>query len=65
LAKKVDHAILEQAAQVILAARAFSYKELSQEVNYLLQKMDPKTVESFPAHDNIRGATYYQERTEA
>lgn len=64
LAKKVDHAILEQAAQVILEARVFSYKDLRQEVNYLLQKMEPETMESFPTHDNIRGAIYYQERTE-
>jgi transposase len=62
LAKKYDHALLEQACQSVFEAKEFSYKALAQELIYLQKQVTAPVIETLPTHENIRGAEYYQER---
>jgi len=63
LAKKYSHPLMEQACKSVFEAKIFSSKVVHQELIHL-QKLStiPPTVETLPAHENIRGAEYYQER---
>jgi hypothetical protein len=52
---------MEQACQSVLEAKAFSYKALKEELEWLAkQAAVPVTPETLPAHANIRGQEYYQ-----
>ncbi|MBI9060328.1 MAG: IS21 family transposase [Labilibaculum sp.] len=63
LSKNYPYPLMEQACQVALEAKVFSYKAIKQELN-LLQKQEPQsTDETLPSHENIRGTDYYKERT--
>jgi DNA-binding NarL/FixJ family response regulator len=62
LAKKYNHALLEQACQAVFEAKEFFYKALAEELIYLQKQLPPPTVETLPTHANIRGPEYYQER---
>jgi transposase len=62
LARKHSRDNLETACQVAYEARVFSYKAVEQELVFLQTKTTAHPVESLPAHANIRGAEYYQER---
>jgi hypothetical protein len=62
LAKKYNHALLEQACQAVFEAKEFSYKALTEELIYLQKQFPTTVVETLPTHENIRGAEYYQER---
>ena len=62
LAKKYNHALLEQACQSVLEAKEFSYKAVAEELIYLQKQVTAPVVETLPTHENIRGAEYYQER---
>jgi transposase len=62
LAKKYDHALLEQACQSVLEAKEFSYKAVAEELLCLQKQVTAPVIETLPTHENIRGAEYYQER---
>ena len=62
LAKKHSWGNLETACKVAYEARVFSYKAVEQELVFQQTKTAAHNVESLPAHANIRGAEYYQER---
>lgn len=62
LAKKHSRGNLETACKAAYEARVFSYKAVEQELVFLQTKTAAHNVESLPAHANIRGAEYYQER---
>jgi hypothetical protein len=62
LGKKYNQTMLEQACQVALAAKVFSYGAVEQELAYLHKQTAPAPVETLPTHENIRGPEYYQER---
>ena len=62
LAKKYNHALLEQACQSVLEAKEFSYKAVAEELIYLQKQVTAPVIETLPTHENIRGAEYYQER---
>jgi transposase len=62
LAKKYDHALLEQACQSVFEAKEFSYKAVAEELIYLQKQVTAPVIETLPTHENIRGAEYYQER---
>jgi hypothetical protein len=62
LAKKYDHALLEQACQSVFEAKEFSYKAVADELIYLQKQVAAPVIETLPTHENIRGAEYYQER---
>jgi transposase len=61
LEKKHPHSRIEQACQAALDAKAFSYKTVKDELDWLTkQSALPVTPETLPAHANIRGEKYYQ-----
>jgi hypothetical protein len=60
--KKHSRGNLETACKVAYEARVFSYTAVEQELVFLQTKTAAHNVESLPAHANIRGAEYYQER---
>jgi hypothetical protein len=61
LAKKHPHAQIELACQAAMEAKIFSYKNVKQELDWLLkQAASPVTPETLPTHANIRGHEYYQ-----
>jgi len=62
LAKKYSPANLETACKIIYESKVFSYKALEQELIFLQKQPNSPTFETLPAHENIRGAEYYQER---
>lgn len=64
LAKKYSHPLMEQACKSVFEAKIFSSKVVHQELIRLqkLSSTPPSKVETLPAHENIRGAEYYQER---
>jgi transposase len=62
LAKKYKPPLLEQACQSVFEAKEFSYKALAQELIYLQKQVTAPAIETPSAHENIRGAEYYQER---
>jgi transposase len=63
LARKHSQDDLETACQAAYEARVFSYKAVLQELAFLQTKTTAHSVESLPAHANIRGAEYYQKRS--
>lgn len=63
LSKKYNHPLLEQACQSMYEARVFSYQAVKQELIFLQKQVTTPSVEKLPAHENIRGAEYYQERS--
>lgn len=63
LARKNSSANLEQACRVTLEAKEFSYKAVEQELVFLQNQKPSSSPEPLPAHDNIRGSEYYQERS--
>ncbi|PKO04022.1 MAG: hypothetical protein CVU41_19210 [Chloroflexi bacterium HGW-Chloroflexi-3] len=62
LSKKYPVHLLEQACQSAFEVRVFSYSAVKQELDLLQKQADSTISESLPSHENIRGATYYQER---
>ncbi|MEN6292452.1 MAG: hypothetical protein ABFD07_10630, partial [Methanobacterium sp.] len=62
LARKYSPANMETGCQIIYEAKVFSYKTLEQELIFLQKQPTSQTTEALPAHENIRGAEYYQER---
>jgi len=60
LAKKYNHAFLEQACQTILETHTYSYTALKDELNWLVKETSTPGAETLPAHENIRGNQYYQ-----
>jgi len=62
LARKFSSANMETASQIIYESKVFSCKILEQELIFLQKKLTLQTTETLPAHENIRGAEYYQER---
>jgi transposase len=61
LAKKYPHTQIEQACQAAMEAKIFSYKNVKEELDWLLkQAASPVTPETLPTHANIRGHEYYQ-----
>jgi transposase len=61
LAKKHPHSRIELACQAAQGAKAFSYKAVKEEVDWLSkQPALPLTPETLPPHANIRGHEYYQ-----
>jgi transposase len=62
LAKKYSHSLMEQACQAVFEAKVFSSKAVLQELVFLQKKATIPPIETLPAHENIRGAEYYQER---
>ena len=62
LARKYNQALLEQACQSMFEAKEFSYKAVAEELIYLQKQVVAPAIEILPAHENIRGAEYYQER---
>ena len=63
LARKNSSATLEQACLVTLEAKEFSYKAVEQELVFLQNQKPSSSPEPLPAHNNIRGSEYYQERS--
>lgn len=63
LARKYCSIDMEIACRVVLDAKDFSYKAVEQELVFLKDQkpLSPPT-EPLPAHENIRGSEYYQER---
>lgn len=60
LAKKHNRQQLENACQVALEAKLLSYQEVKAELSRLEKLSHPNALPlSFPAHENIRGDTYY------
>ena len=60
LAKKHPPDLMERACQATLEAKAFSYKALKAELDWLKnQDMAPVPIQ-MPEHDHIRGNDYYQ-----
>jgi hypothetical protein len=62
LARKFSPTNMETACQIIFESKVFSYKTLEQELIFLQKQPTSQTFETLPAHENIRGAEYYQER---
>lgn len=62
LGNKYPLHLLEQACQSAFEAQIFSYSAVKQELDLLQKQADLTITESLPSHENIRGATYYQER---
>jgi len=62
LARKFSSANMETACQIIYESKVFSCKTLEQELIFLQKQPTSQTFEKLPAHENIRGAEYYQER---
>jgi len=60
LAKKHPLPMVEQACQVILEAKTFSYAALKDELEWLVKQTLPPNADTLPAHENIRGDQYYQ-----
>jgi transposase len=56
LARKYPHARLETACQHLLAAGLFSYRDVKSELEHLAKDA---TEQPLPAHENVRGKTYY------
>lgn len=63
LSNKYAHALIEQACQSALEARAFSYRAVKQELTFLQQQEFQSVPETLPGHEYIRGADYYKEKT--
>ena len=57
LARRYTHPQLETACQVLLAAHLLSYRDLKNELERLAAQT-PEPV--LPAHENVRGRSYYQ-----
>jgi hypothetical protein len=53
---------MEQACQAVFEAKVFSSNAVLQELVFLQKKATIPPIETLPAHENIRGAEYYQER---
>lgn len=60
LAKKHPYSRLELACQEALEAKAFSYKAVKDELEWLSKQITLPAAEILPSHDNIRGNEYYQ-----
>lgn len=63
LARKYSHANMETACRIIFESKVFSCKALEQELIFLQEQANPQVCEALPAHENIRGPEYYQERS--
>jgi transposase len=57
LARRYTHPQMETACQVLLAAHLLSYRDLKNELERLVTQA-PEPV--LPAHENVRGQSYYQ-----